>query len=67
MCFIRKKTAKRLAAIGSCVDTSYMLYVNNENPISFPCKDDLLSYLSEFRQNNVISRLQIYRIETYSL
>lgn len=59
--------AKRLAKIGSCVDTSFMVYVNNEEPISFPTMDNVLSYLKEYRSNNVICRLQIYRIETYSL
>lgn len=59
--------AKRLVKIGSCVDTSFMVYVNNDEPISFPTKDNVLSYLKEYRSDNVISRLQIYRIETYSL
>lgn len=65
--FFKRKIAKKLAKIGACVDTSYMVYVNNDEPVSFPSKDNLMSYLREYRSNNVISRLQIYRIETYSL
>lgn len=59
--------AKRLAAIGSTVDISFLLYLNNDEPISFPSYDDALNYLRDYRSQNVISRLQIYRIETYSL
>lgn len=65
--FFKRKMAKRLAKIGSQVDTAYMLYVNNLEPISFSNMDDVLSYLRDYRSQNVISRLQIYRIETYSL
>lgn len=61
------KIAQKLAEIGSCVDTSFIVYVNNDEPISFPAKKNLVSYLEEYRTYNVISRLQIYRIETYSL
>lgn len=63
----KHKLAKRLADVGCSIDTSYVLYVNNLDPISFPTKDAALKYLSEFRSENVIFKLQIYRIETYSL
>ena len=63
----KRRIARKLAKIGSQVDDSYMVYVNNEEPITFPSKDNLLSYLKEYRSCNVISRLQIFRIETYSL
>lgn len=65
--FFKRKLAKKLAKIGSCVSTSFVLYVNNEQPISFECKSDLFNYLKEFRSNNLIFKLEIYRIETYSL
>ena len=65
--FFKRKLAKRLASVGATVDTSFLLYVNNEAPISFSTQNDCISYLKSFRENNVISRLQIYRIETYSL
>lgn len=65
--FFKRKIAKRLAQIGSMIDTNYMLYINNEKPMSFQSYDDVISYLKEFRSNNVISKLQIFRIETYSL
>lgn len=65
--FFKRKVARKLAKIGSCVDTSFMVYINNDEPVSFPSKENLLSYLKEYRLCNVISRLQIYRIETYSL
>lgn len=65
--FEKRKMAKRLAKIGSCVDMSFLLYINNEEPISFPTYANCVAYLKEFRENNVISKLQIFRIETYSL
>lgn len=65
--FKRRKLAQRLARIGSCVDTSYLLYVNNEDAMSFHSYDDALSYLKSFRSDNIIYKLQIFRIETYSL
>lgn len=63
----RKLGSKRLAEVGSLIDTSFVLYVNNLEPISFATKDAAFKYLSEFRSENVIFKLQIYRIETYSL
>lgn len=65
--FRRRRIKRQLNAIGSFVESSYMLYVNNLSPMSFPSKDDLVNYLSEFRNENQIFALQIYRIDTYSL
>lgn len=65
--FEKRKMLKRLAKIGSCVDTSFIVYVNNDEPISFPHYDDCVAYLKRYRDNNPISKLQIFRIETYSL
>jgi hypothetical protein len=65
--FFKRKMARRLAKVGASIDTCYMLYVNNEEAITFPTKEDCISYLQQFRENNIISRIQIYRIETYSL
>lgn len=65
--FEKRKMAKRLARIGSMVDTSFMVYVNNEEPIRFESYSDALDYLKRFRSENVIHKLQIFRIETYSL
>lgn len=65
--FFRRICAKRLANIGSIVDTSYLVYLNNEGPMSFPTKDDAFKYIKNYRDNNVIFKLQIYRIESYSL
>lgn len=61
------KYRKRLKRIGSSVDTSYMLYINNQQPISFPTQDDCFRYIKDFRRENVIFKLEIFRIETYSL
>lgn len=63
----KRKIARKLAKIGSMVDTSYMVYVNNDEPCMFPSQSDALSYIKEYRESNQIFRLQIYRIETYSL
>ena len=62
-----RKIRKRLNEIGSHVETTFMLYVNNENPMMFDEKRQLVDYLKHFREENEIFKLQIYRIETYSL
>lgn len=65
--FKRRQIAKRLQAVGSQVDESYMLYVNNVEPITFSTYQDCIDYLQHFRESSEIFKLQIYRIETYSL
>lgn len=62
-----RKVARQLANLGSIVDTSYMIEVNNEPALTFPTNDDVIAYLSKFRENNVIFRLKIYRVAVYSL
>lgn len=61
------KLRRRLKEIGSSIDTSYLLFINNEKPISFPTRSQVLDYVKRFREDNTIFNLQIYRIETYSL
>lgn len=61
------KLRRRLKQIGSSISTSFLLYVNNEKPMSFDTRSSALSYLKRFREENVIFKLEIYRIETYSL
>lgn len=58
---------RKLSEVGSRVDESYMLYVNNDEPVRFETKDAAFKYLSDYRDNNVIFNLGVYRIETYSL
>lgn len=65
--FQNLKLRRRFKKIGSAVITSYVLYVNNEKPMSFDSQRAALEYLKHFREENVIFNLQIYRIETYSL
>lgn len=65
--FKKRKLARKLASIGSHVESVYMVYLNNNEPLSFSSKSDLTSYVEHFREENVIFKLQIYRIETYSL
>lgn len=65
--FDRIRNRRRLSKIGSCVETSFLLYVNEVEPISFPDRDSVVSYLSRFRETTPIYSLKIYRIETYSL
>lgn len=59
--------AKKLAAIGSCVDSSYMIYINNDEPKVFPDKEVAMSFINEYRSQNVIFKLQLYRCDVYSL
>lgn len=65
--FFRRRCAKRLAKIGSIVDTSYLVYLNNEDPMTFALRDDAYKYIKNYRDNNAIFKLQIFRIESYSL
>lgn len=65
--FQKRRDAKRLAQIGSCVDTCYLLKVNNEPEMTFAERADLLKYLENFRHENQIFKLEIYRMEMYSL
>lgn len=65
--FRMRKIARQLASIGSMVDESYMIEINNESAMTFPDYDSLMSYLKRFRENNIIFNLKIYRINVYSL
>lgn len=62
-----RKVARQLAAIGSHVDSQFVLYVNKEDAMYFTNKVDLLQYLSNYREINPIYSLKIYRVDTYSL
>lgn len=63
----KRSIRKKLVSIGSRVDESFCVYVNNDDPKYFSCHDDAISYLQNYRENNVIFKLQLFRIETYSL
>ena len=65
--FKKRKLRKRFEKIGSQVDVAYLLYLNNQEPIHFPSESDAMKYIQDFRQENEIFKLQIFRIETYSL
>lgn len=65
--FRNHKLRRRLAKIGSNVDVNYLLYLNNQEPITFPSQEACFKYIQDYRSENVIFKLQIYRIETYSL
>ena len=45
----------------------YQEFVNNSDMIAFDSEDAAYKYLSEYRDNNVIFNLEMYRIEIYSL
>lgn len=58
---------KRLEALGSSVSVLYQIKVNNSDLLTFETEDACYKYLSEYRDNNVIFNLEMYRIEIYSL
>ena len=62
-----RKLAKRLAKIGSHVEDTYVVYLNNNEPISFESYYAALSAIKSYRENTEIFSLKIYRVETYSL
>ena len=61
------KLKRRLKSIGDLVETQYVVFLNNVDPMYFNSRVELDDYLSSFRQENEIFKLQIFRIETYSL
>lgn len=63
----RRKVSKRLNSDGVKVDTEFLLFINDFDPRSFSNRDELRDYLQRFRNENEINKLQIYRVETYSL
>lgn len=65
--FKNAKYRKRLRQIGSCVDVQFLLYVNNEEPMQFADEKSAIAYLKNFRKENEIFKIQMYRIESYSL
>lgn len=65
--FQKRKLAKKLASIGSRVESSFMLHLNNEPAMTFQSKEDLLKYLETYRETNTIYSLAIYRVDVYSL
>lgn len=65
--FKKRKLLKKLSAIGTHVESTYSCYLNNDEAKYFPSQDDVFSYIKAYRENNVIFKLQIFRIETYSL
>lgn len=65
--FKRRKLLRKLADVGSSVDVSYMVYINNDEPCVFPSKDDAISYIRQYRLATSIFKLQLFRIEVYSL
>lgn len=65
--FRRFKFKRRLKSTGVLVDTDYVVFVNNVDPIHFHSRDELDDYLRSFRKENEIFKLQIFRVESYSL
>lgn len=65
--FSQRKIAKKLSSVGSRVDCSYLVYINNNEPVTLATHDECMSYIREYRFNNVIFKLQIFRFEVYSL
>ena len=65
--FKNREFYRRLKSIGSAVDTSYLVYINNEQPATFSSKDDAYQFIRNYRKETSIFKLQLFRIETFSL
>lgn len=63
----KRKIAKMLQKVGSSVDVSFLVYVNNDEPRKFDSRQSALVFLNDYRKQNTIFNLQIFRIEVYSL
>lgn len=62
-----RKLAKRLASIGSSIECSWLVEINNEPSITFDTQDAALDYLKGYREKNVIFSLKMFRVELFSL
>lgn len=58
---------RRLKSTGDLVETQYVVFLNNVDPMYFNSRAELDDYLTNFRKENGIFKLQIFRVETYSL
>lgn len=65
--FKRRKYLKRLLSLGTNVLVCFRVVVNDCEPIEFSDYDEVVSYLTRYRESNVIYKLQIFRVEIYSL
>lgn len=65
--FQKRKYLKRLLSLGSNVLVCYRVVLNDDQPIEFADFNEVVSYLSHFRESNVIYKLQLFRVEIYSL
>lgn len=65
--FKRRKLLKRLQSLGSNVLVSYRVIINHEISQDLSSMEEVKSFLSSYRDNNVIYSLELYRIEIYSL
>lgn len=65
--FLRLKQKRALKKDGSLVDSKFLLFINNCEPMTFSTRADLSKYLRNFRNETDIFKLQIFRVETYSL
>ena len=65
--FRRLKLKRRLKSLGDLVETQYVVFLNNVDPMYFNSRVELYEFLCSFRKENEIFKLQIFRIETYSL
>lgn len=62
-----RKTARQLAEIGSVVDTTFEVYINNDEPRNYPDYESAVAAIKEYRDANVIFSLKVYRINIFSL
>lgn len=65
--FRSRKIQKRLDSSGSFIESQYVLFVNNVDPLYFNSRQELMLYLDEFRSHTSIFKLQMFRVDTYSL
>lgn len=61
------KLKRRLKSVGDVIETQFVVFLNNVDPMYFNSRVELENYLCSFREENEIFKLQIYRVETYSL
>lgn len=63
----KRKYLKRLLSLGTNVLVCFRVIVNDGEPIEFAEFDEVVSYLTHYRESNVIYSLQLFRVEIYSL
>lgn len=58
---------RALRADGVCVETQFVLHLNNDEPRYFISKSDLIEFLNRYSETNKIFAIHMFRVDCFSL